>query len=300
MNKFATTLIAGVVAQVTSGYAFGLEETEENNPLPQAQYITADSSSHISINGMIGQLNANTNSDLDFFEFYARQGDVIDVDIDHGMDGQQPIDTLIAIFDENGTIVRENDQAADVDEGSVDVSDARIDKFVVPATGTYKVGVSNFPRKFKDGGDVYNSGAAFYGDYELNISGISDSPAITYITMEVKPGQRGDGAPINPRSKGKIPVALLSSQSFKPMTVDVSTLRFGRTGTEDSLSKCNKDGVDLNHDGVLDMICHFENQAANFDYKTLEGIVTGQTTKEAGSVSFEGHAPLKVAPQNRK
>lgn len=304
MNKFTTSLLSGLVVQAVSGYASAttINEIEDNSTLSQAQYLTADGTSGISIYGVIGRLDGSSTSDRDFFEFYAQKGDVINLDIDQGYNaGQGSVDTVIAVFDESGNKLRENDDAS-LDPGSVYTFDSRIDAFVAPETGHYVVGVSNFPHFFMDGGDTYYSTMTRNGgDYILNITGLTpEGPSITYINIEVKPGSNGDGAPINPKSKGKIPVALLSSQEFKPMQVDTTTLRFGKTGKENSLSKCNKSGEDLNNDGFLDLVCHFENQKTQFDYNSVEGVVTGQARIDGKTINFEGSAPLKVVPQDNK
>lgn len=305
MNKFTTSLIAGFVAQAISGYASAttINEVEDNSTLSQAQTVTASDTNPLGINGVIGDIGGPMTSDVDFFEFYAQAGDVLTLDIDNGFfgAGQQSFDSVIAVYDENGVVQRINDDTDTVDPGSMTTMDARIDNFRAPATGRYTVGVATSGTYFITGGAT--STASFGGDYLLNITGLqpaASQPAITYINIEVKPGQSGNDAPINPKSKGKIPVALLSSQSFQPMNVDTSTLRFGRTGTENSLSKCNKYGEDVNGDGFLDLICHFNNQAANFDYTSLEGIVTGQAKVDGQTISFEGRAPLKVAPHHKK
>jgi hypothetical protein len=113
------------------------------------------------------------------------------------------------------------------------------------------------------------------------------------VNIDVKPGNDDNWAPINPKSRGKIPVALLSSGSFDAMAVDINTLTFGASGDEDSLSHCNKRGKDVNGDGMLDRLCHFHNQKAGFGNESLEGIVRGRTIM--GTV-FEGHGFLKVVP----
>jgi hypothetical protein len=304
MNKFSTTVIAGFVAQALSGYAnaAALSEVEDNHPLAQAQYLTVNSQEQILLNGVVGTLNGPANQDLDFFEFYAQQGDVVTLDIDGGIGGQQDIDTVIAVYNENGEVERLNDDA-DTDPGSSSTSDSRIDDFLVPATGRYTVAVSNFPRFFTTGGDVLYAQYDASGDYVLNISGVSVAdagPSVTYINIEVKPGRDGGDAPINPRSRGKIPVALLSSQAFNAMTVDTSRLYFGAAGTESSLHKCNRDGEDVNNDGLLDLVCHFNTQATGFDGNSLEGVVTGYTVGTEGETAFEGRGPLKIVPSKTK
>jgi hypothetical protein len=291
MNKYSATIVAGFVAQALSGYANAstLSEVEDNHPLQSAQYLTINTASGISINGAIGQVNGDANSDLDFFEFYAREGDVVDLDIANGMGGEQSVDTVIAVYDEYGNLLRLNDDEV------WGAGDSRIEKFNPPATGRYIVGVSNFPRFFTQNGEVMNAAFDNSGDYSLTISGIS--AATKQVNIDIKPGMKKEDAPLNPRSKGKIPVAILSEQGFSPMNIDTSRLYFGKTGTENSLHKCLPQGKDINRDGDLDLVCHFSTKDAKFDYGSLEGVVTGYTID---GTAFEGRAPLKVVPRNNK
>lgn len=78
------------------------------------------------------------------------------------------------------------------------------------------------------------------------------------VSIAIKPGS-GSLTPINSKSPGKIPVAILSTPSFNAVTqVDVTSLTFGRAGTEESLDFCDRSGEDVNGDGLLDLICHFQ------------------------------------------
>ena len=62
-----------------------------------------------------------------------------------------------------------------------------------------------------------------------------------YIDIDIKPGSHHNT--INPKSKGKIPVAILSTEDFDaPSKVDRDSLTFGSTGEEDSLAFCNRKG----------------------------------------------------------
>jgi hypothetical protein len=75
------------------------------------------------------------------------------------------------------------------------------------------------------------------------------------LKIIVKPGSIPHT--INPASAGTVPVAILSSPIFNALTQTVvSSIRFGFTGTEDSIEFCNKSGEDVNGDGLLDLICH--------------------------------------------
>ncbi|MHC4611936.1 MAG: hypothetical protein ACYS7M_16510 [Planctomycetota bacterium] len=100
------------------------------------------------------------------------------------------------------------------------------------------------------------------------------------IEIDIKPGS--DPNSIRPTSQGKIPVAILSSPDFDARTeLDTASLTFGRTGDEESLSRCNRSGEDINGDGLLDQICHFKTRDAGFQCGDTEGVLRGQTVDGA-------------------
>lgn len=271
-------------------------EVEPNQPIGAAQHVT--DASDVTFLANLGNGGAD---DVDYYVFYATAGEVLDVDIDGTV-----VDTCIAVFGgaPSYDILRENDDAINgdgtLDPGSIYPLDSRIDAFVAPVTGYYTVGVSNFGRCFKNGGDTW-VGSLDAGDYELVISGGSGGPVIPgpatlplikQIAIEIKPGSH-EIAPINLKSRGKIPVALLSGPEFNALSIDRDSLTFGSTGNEDSLSRCNWTGTDVNRDGLVDLVCHFETQAAAFEATDSEATVRGVT--EDG-VQFEGTGFLKVVP----
>lgn len=97
------------------------------------------------------------------------------------------------------------------------------------------------------------------------------------VKIDIKPGS--DPNSINPKSKGTIPVAILSAPDFDaPTRLDKSSLTFGRTGNEMSLAFCNKSPEDVNGDGLLDQVCHFNTNKAGFQPGDTEGILKGKTT----------------------
>ena len=287
--KLKTLAITVASALTLSSNVWAMSEQEENNPIESAQTLVV-TSSVMDIDAVLGNIGADRVDDLDYFTFYGNAGDVVTLDIDGGYGGEQNVDTIIAVFDADYNVLRMNDDNT-LDEGSISAGDSRIDNFTLPASGYYIVGVSNYPRYFRNGGAVNYANYVANGDYHLVISGVS--PSMMQINIDVKPGNSDDWAPINPKSHGKIPVALLSSSSFDAMAADISTLTFGATGDEDSLSHCNKTGKDVNGDGMLDRLCHFYTQKAGFSSDSLEGIVRGRTLM--GTV-FEGRGFLKVVP----
>jgi hypothetical protein len=115
---------------------------------------------------------------------------------------------------------------------------------------------------------------------------------VHHVTIDIEPGE--NPASINPRSRGKTPVAILSTNEFNaPRQVDQHTLTFGRTGDEQSLAFCNSGGEDVNGDGLLDLVCHFTTQLTGFQAGDGVGILKGQTVdnfliKGADSVDIVG------------
>lgn len=296
------TLSASTVFAMNATAAV-INEIEPNNTVNAPQVVTSNGEP-IVINAMMGDPANSSLPDLDVFQFSGKAGDVLTLDIDNGYKDGAPLDSILGLYGAGPEfpLLRMNTYAESIDEGSSAFHDARIVDFVVPADGVYTIGVSSSPRYFYDGGltaeDIF---ASLFGmssmvvtDYQLIISGASVD-RVQKINIEVKPGSKGL-APLNPKSKGKVPVAILGALNFSAVNVDTSTITFGATGDEQSLSKCAKSGNDVNNDGHLDLVCHFENQLAGFRSGDIEGILKGQT--KAGEM-FEGRALLKVLPTMR-
>jgi len=276
------------------------EQTTPNNPINLAQPLIIDSSGSVTVNGVLGTdvVNAPATDDIDFYSFEGREGDVVTFDIDYGIksvaSGERSVDTVMAVFGPGPDyiVLRQNDDGGILasDPESISSADSRIVNFRLPSSGTYTVGVSSFPRAFVNGGGLSRTtlGSKANGRYVLVISGVT--PSIQSINVEIKPGS-GELAPINPKARGNIPVALLSSSEFDALNVVPESLTFGATGKESSLLRCNKEGSDVNNDGKLDLICHFDNQVASFREGDLEGIVMGRS--QNGRL-FEGRGLLKV------
>ena len=110
------------------------------------------------------------------------------------------------------------------------------------------------------------------------------------VSIDVKPGSNSN--PINTKSMGKIPVAILSTSEFDaPLMVDTTTLTFGKTGDETSLAFCNEKGSDVNDDGILDLVCHFNGQDTGFQPDDVTGILKGKTTD---GLDLEGRDSIRV------
>lgn len=97
-------------------------------------------------------------------------------------------------------------------------------------------------------------------------------PPIITITIDIKPGS--DPNSINRRSRGNVPVALLSSETFDALTADRASVVFAEAPALDRAG-----GVeDVDGDGQLDVVLHFATQALDLPDGTTEACLTGETT----------------------
>jgi hypothetical protein len=112
------------------------------------------------------------------------------------------------------------------------------------------------------------------------------------LDIDIKPGSVPNS--INPRAKGKVPVAILSSVTFDaPSAVDAASLTFGRTGNETSLAFCIAGPEDVNGDGLLDMVCHFNTDATGFLPGDTEGVLKGETLS---GLPIKGIDSVRIIP----
>jgi hypothetical protein len=305
MSKFRKRHVLAAALLAVPAFVQAGPERETNNPIASAQPIEA-----LAIDAAIGSVGAR-DKDLDYFTFEGKEGDLVTLDIDGGSDTSRmnavddstpvDVDTTIALFEAGPTykVLIRNDDAPSLDPGSLSRLDSRIDKFRLPKSGQYIVGVGSFPRQFVTGGGV--SPIEFglntvglprtrvNGDYQLLITGVT--VAVQQISIDIKPGN-DELAPLNPKSKGRIPVALLGSSAFSVEDVDTTKLTFGDNGDEASLAKCGAPS-DVNGDAFPDMLCHFDTQVAAFAALDEEAILRG---KLKNGQKFEGRGWLKIVP----
>jgi hypothetical protein len=310
MNKSMTRSALLALLLAVPGLAQAAPEVEPNHPIASAQTleigdITVDgvATTGAIVEAVVGNSSGALVADLDFFWFEGKEGDIVTLDIDNGFKGAGTLDTIIALFGPAPayTVLETRDDMP-VDPGSKprtalssSTPDARIEKFRLPADGRYTVAVSAFQQRWATGGVLATTSPDMpksNGTYTLIVSGVTPAslPSLQ-ISIEVKPGSN-ELVRINPKAKGKVPVALMGSREFSVDDVDTDSLTFGRSGDEDSLSRCATPS-DVNGDLWPDMVCHFENQAANFASSDEGAILRGKL--EDGR-KFEGRGWLKAIP----
>jgi len=107
------------------------------------------------------------------------------------------------------------------------------------------------------------------------------------VSIDIKPGD--DRNFISLRSKRAIPVAILSTGTFDAQTIDSSTVRFGKTGTEARSPSVTLEDVD--NDGDIDMLLNFKPRDTGIECRDNRAYLTGQTFL---GQSFEGSDSIKT------
>jgi hypothetical protein len=93
------------------------------------------------------------------------------------------------------------------------------------------------------------------------------------VDIDIKPWS--DPNSINLKSRGVIPVAILTTDDFDATTVDPLSVEFGPN------SAVEADGMghieDVDGDGDLDLVLHFNNQETGIACGDIEAVLTGET-----------------------
>ncbi|UCC82862.1 MAG: hypothetical protein JSW46_18155 [Gemmatimonadota bacterium] len=110
-----------------------------------------------------------------------------------------------------------------------------------------------------------------------------------HVNIDIKPGS--DLNPINPRGKGVIPVAILTTDSFDAKTVDPESITFGPDGA----AKAHPQGhlEDVDGDGDLDLLLHFRTQGTGIQRGDTEASLWGETFDGAPIEGTDSIATLK-------
>jgi DNA-binding beta-propeller fold protein YncE len=93
------------------------------------------------------------------------------------------------------------------------------------------------------------------------------------VAIDIKPGS--DPNSINPKSKGNIPVAILTTGDFDATTVDPLSVEFGPDGATESHGRGHIEDVDGDGDG--DLVLHFRTQDTGIQCGDTSASLTGET-----------------------
>jgi len=174
--------------------------------------------------------------------------------------------------------------------GEVYVADSlnyRIQKF--DTNGTFLMMWGSFG--YNDGQFRYPAGIAIDRSDDIYVTDIQQNhiqiftelmePEYLLIDIDIKPDNLENT--INLKSKGVIPVVVISSDIFDATIVDPLSVEFGPNGALESHGKGHVEDVD--EDGDLDLIFHFKTQETGIACDDLEAILIGETFD---GLEFEG------------
>lgn len=111
-------------------------------------------------------------------------------------------------------------------------------------------------------------------DSLTSIFRLADARGDVEVTIDIKPGSADN--PINLRSGGVTPVAIVSTPDFDATTVDPSSVRFGPAKAAETHGRGHPQ--DVNGDGVRDLVLHFTTRDSGITRGDTEGCLTGSTT----------------------
>ena len=109
------------------------------------------------------------------------------------------------------------------------------------------------------------------------------------IEIDIKPGSYTNG--INLNSKGKVPVAILTTAEFDAACVDAATVIFA--GAEPVRWRLK----DVDKDGDRDMLFHFKTEELDLGPESTEAALTGDTSSEG--IYFMGVDTVKIVPKGK-
>ena len=220
----------------------------------------------------------------DYYSFCAVAGDVPTIEIHRTTSAMDPALTLFfGITDDSDglssggssqpgmTFLAFRDDNNGIPHGvGGSFADPKLSGFALPSTGLHTLAVFDF----------VGAGPGPTVPYEIHIDGIG----CVRVEMDIKPGS--DPNSINPRSMGQIPVAILTTSisdgdavDFDAGSVDPSTVTFGpgQAAPTHGLSDPGKHREDVDGDGDLDLVLHFDGNQTDIAEGDSQACLAGQT-----------------------
>ncbi len=165
-------------------------------------------------------------------------------------------------------------------------TDFKVDGFEWSASGFIPVGVGT--ELTANAGSPDEFVLVFFGPGDITVQLVNT--AVGAVSIDIKPGS--DTNPINLKSKGVVPVAVLTADGFVASTVDPqSVLLEGVAPVRWTLE-------DVDSDGDKDMLFHFrtEDLATVLTQDSTEATLTGETTE---GDPIQGTDKVQIVPSKK-
>jgi len=114
--------------------------------------------------------------------------------------------------------------------------------------------------------------------------------AVNGLKIDIKPG--GNPNNINLKSRGVVPVAVLTTDDFDASAIDPETVEFA--GAKPPVRSTLED---VDGDGDIDMLFHFKTQELVLDEDSTEATLTGETIEGVGITATD---TVRIVPQKKK
>jgi len=164
-----------------------------------------------------------------------------------------------------------------------------------PAATSFDLTLGAYPvlTGFYGNGDPIN--LKFYGNIPINLVTLDSGVAI-----DIKPGS--DENKINLRSRGVVPVAVLTTDEFDAAQIDAGTVKFA--GAEPVHWRL----ADVDEDGDIDMMFHFRTQQLELDQSSTEATLTAQlktqmtarSTAQVSGGTISGSDEVRIVSSKKK
>jgi hypothetical protein len=165
------------------------------------------------------------------------------------------------------------------------------DGSVLPSPLPYATAGDDFGMRLTaDGPDLFVAGYA-------SPSGNYDALLLHYrltltVSIDIRPGTFPNA--VNPKSKGVLPVAILSSATFDATSVDPATVKLaGATVAPTGNGALNAVVTDVNLDGLPDLLLHIATEELLLTPADTEAVLTGKTF--SGQL-IQGSDSVRVLP----
>ncbi len=145
------------------------------------------------------------------------------------------------------------------------------------------------PAVLKDGNSykMWFAGKDEETDY-YSIGYATAAPPVLEVEIDIKPGSYPNS--INLKSKGKVPVAVLTTDDFDASTIDPETILFA------DAEPVRWTMEDVDDDDDMDLLLHFKTQDLNLTEESTEATLTGTTY---GEQPIQGTDTVNIVPKGK-